>query len=175
MQGTVPGGETSTIFYKYRSMETERINAVQLKERGAAMRLTLSAGVANDLKTLKQGLKDLAERLGHSACATGCNELHLKVERDFAARISNNLVALNPQPLPPIALPQDPIPVKAVHVSAPAAVFNNIEQLSSSIEKVLGRLGCPACCSGFDILFQRELDGFVVDAKLGIKGTGRFS
>jgi hypothetical protein len=152
-------------------MDNERINAFQLKERGAAMRLTLSAGVANDLKVLKQGLKDLADRLGHSACATGCNELHLKVERDFAARISNNVVALNPQPLPPI----DPIPFRAVRVSAPAAVFDNIEQLGSSIEKVLGRLGCPACCSGFDILFQRELDGFVVDTKLGIKGTGRFS
>lgn len=156
-------------------MDNERINAFQLKERGAPMRLTLSAGVANDLKVLKQGLKDLAERLGHSACATGCNEFHLKVERDFAARISNNVVALNPQPLPPLALPQDPIPVKTVRVSAPAAVFDNIEQLGSTIEKVLGRLGCPACCSGFDILFQRELDGFIVDTKLGIKGTGRFA
>ena len=156
-------------------MNNERFDAFQLKERGAAMRLTLSAGVANDLKVLKQGLKDLAERLGHSTCATGCNELHLKVERDFAARISNNIVALNPQPLPPIALPQEPVPFKAVRVSAPAAVFDNIEQLGSAIEKVLGRLGCPACCSGFDILFQRELDGFVVDAKLGVKGTGRFA
>jgi hypothetical protein len=156
-------------------MSKETLDASQLKLRGAAMRLTLSAGVANDLKALNKGLKDLAERLGHSACATGCNELHLNLERDFAARINGNAVALNPQPLPPIALPQDPVPWKAVRVSAPGAVFDNINHLGSAIEKVLGRLGCPRCCSGFDILFQRELDGFVVDAKLGIKGTGRFA
>ena len=156
-------------------MDKDVFDATQLKKRGAVTRLTLSAGVANDLKVLKQGLKDLAERLGHSACATGCNEFHLNLERDFVARINNNVVALNPQPLPPIALPQDPIPFKVVRVTAPAAVFDNIDQLGSTIEKVLGRLGCPNCCSGFDILFQRELDGFVVDAKLGIKGTGRFA
>lgn len=155
-------------------MENEKVDVSQLKQRGGAMRLTLSAGVANDLKVLKQGLKDLAERLGHPVCATGCNELHLNLERDFAARISSNLVALNPQPLPPLADPS-PQPWRTVHVAAPAAVFDNIEHLGSAIEKVLGRLGCPRCCSGFDILFQRELDGFVVDAQLGIKGTGRFT
>lgn len=156
-------------------MDNDTFGTSQLKLRGASMHLTLSVGVANDLTALKTGLKDLAERLGHSACATGCNELHLNLERDFAARISNNAVALNPQPLPPIALPTDPVPWKAVRVAAPATVFDNIEHLGSVIEKVLGRLGCPACCSGFDILFQRELDGFVVDAKLGIQGTGRFA
>ncbi|HTN48968.1 MAG TPA: hypothetical protein VMK32_06015 [Burkholderiaceae bacterium] len=155
-------------------MPKGRIDASQLKLRGTAMRLTLAAGVANDLNLLKKGLKDLAERLGHSACATGCNSLHLNLERDFAVRLDHNAVALNPQPLPPIAtvaLPQDPIPLR---VTAPGAVFDNIENLSSAIEKVVGRLGCAACCSGFDIFFQRELDGFAFDAKLGMKGTGRF-
>ena len=159
-------------------MGKESIDASHLKQRGTAMRLTLSAGVANDLKALKRGLKDLAERLGHSACATGCNEFHLNLERDFAARISGSAVSLNPQPLPPLSavgLPQDPIPWKAVRVTAPAAVFDDIDRLGSSIEKVLGRLGCPNCCSGFDILFQREMDGFAIDAKFGIKGTGRFA
>ena len=159
-------------------MAKDTVDVSELKMRGTAMRLTLSAGVANDLKALKKGLKDLAERLGHSACATGCNELHLNLERDFTARISGSAVSLNPQPLPPLstmALPQDPIPVRSVRVAAPAAIFDNIEHLGSAIEKVLGRLGCANCCSGFDILFQRELDGFMVDAKLGLKGTGRFA
>jgi hypothetical protein len=156
-------------------MVKERIDASQLNLRGTAMRLTLSAGVANDLKALKTGLKDLAERLGHSACATGCNELHLNLERDFTARISGKAVSLNPQPLPPIALPQDPIPWKAVQVTAPAKVFDDIELLGSAIERVLERLGCASCSSGFNILFQRELDGFLFDAELDIKGTGRFA
>ncbi|HQR21319.1 MAG TPA: hypothetical protein PKV98_10645 [Burkholderiaceae bacterium] len=156
-------------------MGKETVDVSHLRLRGTAMRLTLSAGVANDLKALKRGLKDLAERLGHTACATGCNELHLNLERDFSVGIDHNAVALNPQPLPPlatVALPQDPVPIR---VAAPAAVFDNINNLGTAIEKVLGRLGCAACCSGFDILFQRELDGFVVDAKLGLKGTGRFA
>ena len=153
----------------------KEINPAALKLRDAQVRLTLSASVANDLGALRKGLKDLAERLGHSACATGCNELHLRLERDFVVDRTKSAVALNPQPLPPLALPQDPIPFKAVRVIAPAAVFDDIGALNGAIEKVLGRLGCPACCSGFDILFQRELDGFVLDAQLGLRGTGRFA
>lgn len=155
-------------------MSKIELNASALKLRGGAVRLTLSAGIANDLSALRKGLKDLAERLGHPACATGCNELALNLERDFVVRRDKTVVALNPQPLPPL-LPQDPIPWKAVRVSLPGGAFDNIETLGSAIERVLGRLGCPSCCSGFDILFQRELDGFVFDAKLDIRGTGRFA
>jgi hypothetical protein len=146
-----------------------------LQMRDAPMRLSLSAAVANDLGALRKGLKDLADRLGHSACATGCNELHLRLERDFVVNRSKSAVALNPQPLPPLALPQDPIPWKAVRVTAAGSVLDNIDALSGALEKVLGRLGCPACCSGFDILFQREMDGFVIDARQGLRGTGRFA
>jgi hypothetical protein len=157
-------------------MDKGHTDTSHLKLRGAAMRLTLSAGVANDVGRLKNSLKDLADRLGHSACATGCNSLFIDLERDFSVKFDHNQVALNPQPLPPISarfgLPQDPIPV---HVTAPGAVFDSIDNLSGAIVKVLGKLGCESCSSGFDILFQRELDGFAFDAKLGMKGTGRFA
>jgi hypothetical protein len=48
---------------------------------------------------------------------------------------------------------------KAVRVSIPASVASNVDGLKKSIGSVLGRLGCPACCSGFDIRMelQREL------------------
>ena len=154
-------------------MSKKDIDTSALKVRGGAMRLTLQAGVANDLSALRKGLKDLAERLGHPACATGCNEFHLNLERDFVVQRNKAAVALNPQPLPP--LPQDPIPWKAVRVSMPGAAFDDINSLGTAIERVLGRLGCPSCCSGFDILFQRELDGFALDAKLDVRGTGRFA
>jgi hypothetical protein len=42
----------------------------------------MSAKVANDLGAL-QGLKSLAERMGHPACATACDILHLATEREF--------------------------------------------------------------------------------------------
>ena len=51
--------------------------------RGGTVRLTLSAKVANDIGALRSGLKDLADRLGHSACATGCDVLHIGLEREF--------------------------------------------------------------------------------------------
>jgi hypothetical protein len=77
--------------------------------------------------------------------------------------------------MPSVGQPHDPIPWNPINVSVPGAVFDNIETLGSTIEKVLGRLGCPACCSGFDIFFQREMDGFVVNAKQEITGTGQFA
>ena len=148
-----------------------------LTQRGAVMRLTLAASVASDIKQLKASLKGLAERLGHPFCATGCNSLYLNLERDFVARVERDAISLNPQPLPPVGvgLPQDPIPWKPVNVSVSAAVFNNIDSLNTAVEKVLGRLGCPACCSGFDIIFQREADGFAVNAKLDVTALGRYS
>ncbi|MCB6178637.1 hypothetical protein LHP98_10905 [Rhodobacter sp. Har01] len=51
------------------------------------------------------------------------------------------------------------ISAQAVRVSIPASVAGNIDGLKKSIATVLGKLGCPACCSGFDIRMelQREL------------------
>lgn len=148
-----------------------------LSQRGGTMRLTLSANVASDLGSLKTGLKSLAERLGHPACATGCDILHLGLEREFTVNMAGRKVALNPQPLPPLAvgLPQDPQPTRAVNVTMPGAVFNDIKLLGDAIERVVGKLGCRACCSGFDILFQRELDLIALDGKLNVQGFGRFA
>lgn len=143
-----------------------------LTRQGGAVRLTLSAKAANDLGALEQSLKSLAERLGHPACATGCDTLLLQLERDFTV---DDEVQLNPQPLPPrggLALPQDPVP--AVHVMLPEKANNSIKSIQKALATTLGKLGCPACCSGFDILFQRELDLIAFDDRLNAKGFGRF-
>jgi hypothetical protein len=52
-----------------------------------------------------------------------------------------------------------PITAKAVRVSIPASVAGNIGSLKKSFASILDQLGCPACCSGFDIRMelQREL------------------
>lgn len=142
--------------------------------KGGAVRLTMSARVANDLGALQRGLKSLAERLGHPNCATGCDILHLMMEREFTL---GEEVSLNPQPLPPhpeIALPQDPIPLRTVAVSIPARVSGDINALTKAIGSVVDRLGCKPCCSGFDILFRREIDMLALDESLGITGFGRF-
>jgi hypothetical protein len=141
------------------------------------VRLTMAARVANDLGALQKGLKSLAERLGHPQCATGCDILHLATEREFTL---GQDVALNPQPLPPrefgtgVQLPQDPIPVRSVTVSLPNAVTRDINALTKATAAVLGKLGCGQCCSGFDILFRRELDFLTVDEQLNVHGFGRY-
>jgi hypothetical protein len=137
---------------------------VKLARQGGAVRLTLSARVANDIGALEQSLKSLAERLGHPSCATGCDSLFLQVERDFWA---GDDVMLNPQPLPPRA-------EGTVHVVIPARVNNNLKSIQKALATTLGKLGCKACCSGFDILFQNELDLIAFDDKVNATGFGRF-
>src|SRR5216683_6481571 len=74
--------------------------AVKVRGVNGTVRLTMTARTANDLGALQKGLKSLAERLGHPACATGCDILHLATEREFTLAGANEV---NPQPLPPIA------------------------------------------------------------------------
>jgi hypothetical protein len=149
--------------------------------RGGTVRLTLSAKVANDIRALQAGLKNLAERLGHTACATGCDVLHIGLEREF---VVNQEAQLNPQPLPPGAewisfqknsfLPVDPIPLRPINVMVSPSGLDNIDSLNKVVSTVLGKLGCAFCSSGFDILFQRELDYFAVDEKFNVQGFGAF-
>jgi hypothetical protein len=133
------------------------------------VRLTMAARTANDLGALQKGLKSLAERLGHPACATGCDILHLGMEREFTIGAAD----LNPQPLPPhpdqLAARSD----RTVTVAISNKVSGDINALTRAVGVVLGKLGCQACCSGFDILFRRELDLIVLDDDLKLQGHGR--
>src|SRR5215813_5298593 len=98
--------------------------------KGGAVRLTLPATVANDLPSLQRGLKSLADRLGHPACATGCDILHLMLEEEFGFDVDK--VALNPQPLPPRErlLAQS---AGLVTVTIPDAVNNDIDALTKAV------------------------------------------
>jgi hypothetical protein len=49
-----------------------------------------------------------------------------------------------------------------VHVSA--ETLYNLESTQSLLRGVLGRVGCPTCCSGRTILFQQEEAEFTVEA-----------
>jgi hypothetical protein len=100
----------------------------------------------------------------------------------LAANIANDLGAkgeLNPQPLPPVSdfavfergrsLPSDPVPW--ITVSVGADVLNDIDKLTKVTASVLGKLGCAACCSGFDIEFRRQLEQFRVDENLNVESV----
>jgi hypothetical protein len=150
--------------------------ATRLHLQGGAVRLTLPARVANDLEGLQRTLGELAERMGHPSCATGCDTLFLQLEREFSATSGGDL---NPQPLPPehatiaALLPQDPVPLRTVEVIVPDRVSSNIDSLRKAVAVTVGKLGCGACCSGFDIVFRRELDLIAIDENLEVQGFGR--
>lgn len=132
-----------------------------ITRKGGAVRLTLSAKVANDLGALQRSLKLVAERLGHPACATGCDILHLELEQEFAF---GDKVELNPQPLPPRSLGLDQNR-NVITVTIPDKVSGNIDALTHAMGVVVGKLGCPSCCSGFDILFRREINTIALNEK----------
>jgi hypothetical protein len=145
---------------------------LNLTRKGGAIRLTLPAKVANDLGALQRGLKSLAERLGHPQCATGCDILHLGLEREF---LLTDAVALNPQPLPPVGPQQQfspsPDPSR-VTVTIPDRVNNDIGALTKAVAVVVDKLGCKPCCSGFDILFRREIATIALDEQLNVVRFG---
>ena len=145
----------------------------RLARQGGAVRLTLSAKVANNIGALERSLKSIAERLGHPSCFTGCDTMFLQLERDFTV---GDEVALNPQPLPPRAgleLHSDPVPIRTVQVLIPERANNNIKSIQKALATTLGKLGCPDCSSGFDILFRHELDLIAFDERLNATGFGR--
>jgi hypothetical protein len=43
-----------------------------------------------------------------------------------------------------------------VYVSAPPATLNNLAKFNKLQQDILGKLGCRACCSGWDIRYNRE-------------------
>lgn len=53
---------------------------------------------------------------------------------------------------------------RRVNVSIPAEFANDIKHFSKIQKDILGRLGCMACCSGWDIRWNVERD-FIIDMK----------
>jgi hypothetical protein len=60
---------------------------------------------------------------------------------------------------------------KAVRVSLPASVASNVDGLKKSIASVLGRLGCAACCSGYDIRLELQRELMTTNLKKGTRAS----
>jgi anaerobic selenocysteine-containing dehydrogenase len=52
----------------------------------------------------------------------------------------------------------EPMLARTVRVSIPASVAADLGSLKKTYASVLDKLGCPACCSGFDIHLERQRD-----------------
>ncbi len=53
---------------------------------------------------------------------------------------------------------------KIVTVSVSSKLAHNLKEMQEVTAKVLGKLGCVACHSGFDIRFRQELEFVASDA-----------
>lgn len=60
---------------------------------------------------------------------------------------------------------------RPVRVQLSTSVATNMELFQKAQLQILDRLGCPACCSGFDIRWDTVRD-FVVDNELNIHEIG---
>lgn len=123
--------------------------SVERKAPGATIRVSIPAAVAYDLGSLKKGIKSLMDRLGHPECFSGVN-CGFQLERDFVIdeRLKVHAIARTNV--------ADAPAVNPVSASLPGKVSYNIDLVMESIANIADRLGCGACCSGFDIFFAQE-------------------
>jgi hypothetical protein len=146
--------------------------ADRLKVRNVqgAVRITLPVSVANDLDRLQKGLGVLAERLGHGQCCSGV-DLSFLLEREAilgedlkftSPRLRRNAFGESSIEIEALAQPE-----RAVSVTIPAKVSYDINALQDSLARIVGQLGCQACCSGFDISFLHERE-FLLDQDLNL-------
>jgi hypothetical protein len=131
---------------------------------GRSIRITIPAAVAFNLGEFQKSIATLVERTGCRTCFSGA-DCHFQQERDFLINEKMEFTAFPAS----VQGPPDPVPWRTATATLPAKVANNIEQVKSVVARIAGRLGCGACCSGFDILFQQELE-FVVNEAGEVRG-----
>ena len=59
-----------------------------------------------------------------------------------------------------------------VRVSVPPSVYFKLDAIQKIQKDILGRLGCLACCSGWDIRFDLQRQ-FIADEKLNVREIGQ--
>lgn len=134
-----------------------------------AVRLTLPASVAYDLKTLQKGLATFAERLGHRACFSGI-ECTFLTERDF---VINERLEISQVAARTSAKGLDPDGDPARTVSVSPRISYDIKRIQDLVAKLAERGGHPQCYSGFDFRFRQEID-YVINAAGELSGAGGF-
>jgi hypothetical protein len=127
---------------------------------GEPIRVTLPASVSYDLKAFQKSLDTVATRLGCPACFSGADCL-FQLEERLAI---NEKLEISPA----VGGSGQTGGSRPVTASLPTSVTNDLSKIKLAVEKIAGRLGCPACCSGFDILLERERR-FALDDKLNLR------
>lgn len=140
---------------------SEQIERNLRKNPIGPIRVSMPAKIAYDLDSFRSSLDEILEDLGCLKCFSGavCTfELERQYVLGSAERI-NQFPALGRRDLGArdwVSPSRDVM----VSVGNPERTFE-IDSIYSIIDKVLGELGCLACCSGFDITFRTELENVV--------------
>jgi hypothetical protein len=58
---------------------------------------------------------------------------------------------------------------RTVRVTLPREVAYSLDQFQTVQKEILGKLGCHACCSGYDIRWEFD-HRFLVDGNLNVRG-----
>lgn len=132
------------------------------------VRVTIPAKDAYDLERFQNSVATILDELGCPACCSGFDITFLH-ERDFIFRGGNQLKEFGRRGL--VADEPVPSPARKVNVALDRSVAFEISSVQKAVARVADILGCPACCSGFDIAFQHELT-LVVDKNLDVHGSG---
>ena len=129
------------------------------------VRITVPVSVAYNLEKFQKSLANIAERLGCLACFSGA-DCTFQLERDFllddrlgvATAVARRGAVTDVGP--------------AVTARIPMEVSGNLKLLQRAVASIAGKVGCPQCTSGWDIIFQQELKR-VNPARVKINAEGR--
>jgi hypothetical protein len=135
------------------------------------VRITLPAKVAYNLEALQSSIVEVMERLGCPECFSGANCL-FSLEREF---VINPEAKVEPYNRSMSLRFQDPTPqpIASVNAVLDAKVSHDIGQVKEAVARIVDRLGCTPCHSGFDIAFRNELDLITVDKEMDVQKFGR--
>jgi len=127
------------------------------------VRVSISASVAADLGHFKKAVGSILDKLGCPACCSG-HDIHFellrnltfveRIEEDFQVRTFANAKVAQDAPAMVASLAPD--------------TAQEIDHVFEAIDRIADLAGCPACCSGHDLLFGLERQ-FVMDERLNIK------
>jgi hypothetical protein len=133
------------------------------------VRITMPAAVAYDLKAFQKSVAALVERLGCRTCFSGA-DCHFQTERDWVISEKQQL-----SPAARVSTADTCTSLGAgshnVSVSLAKEVRYDLKQLQAAIGKVVGKLGHPGCCSGFDIAFREEIQYLTVSKDLNVQAV----
>ena len=118
------------------------------------VRITIPAKVAYDLEAFQKSIASLVEELGCRACFSGA-DCTFQLERNYLINENLNINSF----AAPSGIP-DVSPAHDVSVTMSAKVGYDLGKIKKVVASIADRLGCGACCSGFDILFKNQLEFF---------------